>query len=274
MSEYKSKYEVLRELLIGDDLDKQDELDQELSKLRQEIKVREKLEQNVEPILTERIMRLKREFPQEFGPAMMKAIEQQAQEQPEQLRSALAPIVTDIVRDFLSDRWYQFREKLGLLKRPTKDPTRLYADPPEDSEEESFEAQSPEETPQLNDIFVIENKSLALLGHHSKFEGKDDPSVQKGIQDMINDLVREAVEYKQQSLDWHHYDHYKVYLITFKRLSVACTILGTPDMRYKNTLEDQVMEFAKDLLPEMRQEDEEYNRKLTERFLRNHFQQL
>lgn len=269
MTDPKSKYEVLRELLMGDDLQKQEEMDGELQQLRQEIKVREKLEQNVEPILSERIMRLKREFPREFGPAMMKALEEQSRENPQQIREILGPLVTDIVKDYLSTRWYNLREKLGFVSRERKDPTTLYTDPPAEEE-----ASSAEDAPQLNDVYVLENEHFQILGHQSKFPASQDEQVQKGLRKMVKDLVHEAIEHQQQSIDWHHYDHYKVYLITFKRISVACTVVGVPSMRYKQELEDQVMEFAKDYLPEMRKDDGPYNQKLAQRFLENHFQLL
>ena len=41
---------------------------------------------------------------------------------------------------------------------------------------------------------------------------------------------------------------------------------GTPDKQYKLDLEDQVMEFAKDILPELDPQNPEYNKKLTGRF--------
>lgn len=271
MSEPKSKYEVLKDLLLGDELQKQDQLDGELQQLRQEIKVREKLEQNVEPILSERIMRLKREFPREFGPAMMKALAEQSKENPEEIRDILGPMVTDIVKDYLSNRWYNFRKKLGFSRTERKDPTSLYTDPPApaDAMEENQE-----EAPQLNDVYVLENERFQILGHQSKYQGHVEEHVQKGLKKMVQDLVHEAVVHQQQSIGWHHYDHYKVYLITFKRISVACTVMGVPSMRYKQELEDQVMEFAKDYLPEMRKEDAAYNQKLAQRFLDNHFQLL
>jgi len=71
---------------MGDDLQKQEEMDGELQQLRQEFKVREKLEQTIEPRLNERIMRLKRGFPKEFEPAMMKALVEQSREKTQQIR--------------------------------------------------------------------------------------------------------------------------------------------------------------------------------------------
>ena len=67
---------------------------------------------------------------------------------------------------------------------------------------------------------------------------------------------------------------YKVYLITFKRLSIACTIAGVPDRKYKTELEDQVLEFTKDILPNLKSDDQTFNKSLIEKSLEIHFQYL
>lgn len=54
-----------------------------------------------------------------------------------------------------------------------------------------------------------------------------------------------AVRNKTQALDWVDFNGYKIYLITFKRISVACTVNSQPDSDYMDSLEDRVMDFAK-----------------------------
>lgn len=267
MTEPKSKYEILKELLIGDELQQQNALDRELKALEEEIKVKQKLEQNMEPVLAERFMRLKREFPREFGPALAKTIKKQAEENPQELLEALAPLIAPLVDQALENRWNGLKAKIGFGKSTKKEPTDLYREP-------VYEESDPEADAHLNDIFVVENNNFELIGYRSKYEGNTQDDVKDYLVTTIKDMVKQAVQGKDQGLNWIDFDNYIIYLITFKRISVACTVGGVPDKQYKIDLEDQVMEFAKDILPELDPENPDYNQKLTGRFLKNHFHNL
>lgn len=268
MTDQKSKYEVLKELLIGDELKQQSNLDRELKALEQEIKVKQKLEQNMEPVLAERFMRLKRDFPREFGAAFTKTLQKQAEENPQEIISALGPILAPLIDQHIDQRWNNLKSKFGFGKSKKKDPSDLYKDPVVYEDEEA------ETEAHLNDIFVVENANFEMIGYRSKYEGNIEDNVKDYLVTAIKDMVKQAVQGKDQGLDWIDFDNYIIYLISFKRISVACTVGGTPDKQYKLDLEDQVMEFAKDILPELDPQNPEYNKKLTGRFLGNHFHNL
>lgn len=269
MTEQKSKYEILKDLLIGDELAHQQSLDRELRALEEEIKVKQKLEQNMEPVLAERFMRLKRDFPREFGAAFTKTLQKQAEENPQEIIAALSPILAPLIDQHLENRWSKFKSKIGFGKKIKKEPTDLYQEPVVYEENEDAEDDA-----HLNDIFVVENASFEMIGYRSKYEGNLEDNVKEYLVAAIKDMVKQAVNGQDQGLNWIDFDNYIIYLITFKRLSVACTVGGVPDKQYKMDLEDQVMEFAKDILPELDADNPAYNQKLTERFLKNHFHNL
>jgi hypothetical protein len=91
MSEPRSKYEVLKELLLGEEQAQQAEMERELQRLKEEITVREKLEQNLEPILAERFLRFRREFPQEYRQLLQDLLMQELRENRSLLGGGAAP---------------------------------------------------------------------------------------------------------------------------------------------------------------------------------------
>lgn len=148
-----------------------------------------------------------------------------------------------------------------------KDRTNLIDPTAVESEEEIRR----KEQVQVSDIFVLENEARNLLGMRSRYNTVDDQEVTSLMLDTIRRMVEDAVLRRGQALDWVDFNGYKIYLITFKRISVAATVTGQPDVQYMSDLEDRVMDFAKEMLPDMHIGDFDYNSKLCIRLLAQSF---
>lgn len=267
MTDRPSKYEVLKELLMGDEMKKQSSMEERLQALDQELKVKEKLERHMEPVLAERFLQFKRNFPEEYRLLIVQGLRKQMEEDPTEVKQLLAPLVVEVIQDYFNQRWRSFKAFFGFGVRPKKDPMALYTD------KEVYLENEPS-TARLSDVFVIENKHFSLIGHRSIFKGNKDEYVENLLRKTVTDKVEDAVNSSRQAIHWTEFDTYKMYLITFKRLSVVCVISGKPGQQFKLGLEDQVMDFAKDLLPEYDAQDEAYSLQVTNRFLYNHFDKV
>ncbi|WP_421753256.1 hypothetical protein [Croceimicrobium sp.] len=275
MSEKPNSLEILKDLLLREERAQQYDHERDLQRLEDEIKVREKLEQNMEPILMDWFMRFRRDFPREFGHLFYQTLESEIQENPERIKAALHPIVDDMIGEHFNNRFRSWRDRLGFGRiNKLKDPTELYrekVDLPESDPIKVEEKQKREEKVQISDIFVLENDARNLLGMRSRYNAVDDQEVTSLMLDTIRRMVEDAVLRKGQALDWVDFNGYKIYLITFKRISVATTVTGHPEQDYMNQLEDRVMEFAKMMLPEMHPGDFDFNSKLCIRLLAESF---
>tara|TARA_B100001115_G_scaffold122664_2_gene91746 strand:- start:724 stop:1569 length:846 start_codon:yes stop_codon:yes gene_type:complete len=275
MSEKPNSLEILKDLLLREERAQQDDYERDLQRLEDEIKVRAKLEQNMEPILMDWFMRFRRDFPREFGHLFYQTLENEIQENPERIKAALHPVIDDMIGEHFNNRFRSWRDRLGFGRiNKLKDPTELYrekVDLPESDPIKQEEKQKREEKVQISDIFVLENDARNLLGMRSRYNAVDDQEVTSLMLDTIRRMVEDAVLRKGQALDWVDFNGYKIYLITFKRISVATTVTGQPEQDYMNQLEDRVMEFAKMMLPEMHPGDFDFNSKLCIRLLAESF---
>jgi len=274
MSEKPNSLEILKDLLLREERAQQDAQESDLQRLEDEIKVREKMEQNMEPILVDWFMRFRRDFPKEFGHLFYQTLEKEIEENPARIKSALYPLVSEMISEHFNNRFRSWRDRLGFGRiNKLKDPTDLYKDrsdltlSPEHQEEE----QRRNEKVQVNDIFVLENEARHLLGMRSRYNAVDDQEVTSLMLDTIRRMVEDAVLRRGQALDWVDFNGYKIYLITFKRISIAVTVSGMPDPEYMSKLEDKVMDFAKMMLPDMRIGDFDFNSKLCIRLLAQSF---
>jgi hypothetical protein len=102
----------------------------------------------------------------------------------------------------------------------------------------------------------------------------DNNEVTSLMLDSIRRMVEDAVLRQGQSIDWVNFNGYKIYLISFKRISIACTVTGQPSQIYMNNLEDKVMDFAKEMLPEMQDGNFDYNARLANKLMVSNFDEI
>lgn len=275
MSEKPNSLEILKDLLLREERAQQDASERDLQRLEDEIKVREKMEQNMEPILVDWFMRFRRDFPKEFGHLFYQTLEHEIQENPEKIKATLFPVVNEMIGEHFNHRFRSWRHRLGFGRiNRLKDPTEMYKDTTnlnDPSKPISEEEISRKQKVQISDIFVLENDARNLLGMRSRYNNVDDQEVTSLMLDTIRRMVEDAVLRRGQALDWIDFNGYKIYLITFKRISVAVTVSGQPDKDYMSELEDRVMDFAKLMLPDMHIGDFDFNSKLCIRLLADSF---
>ncbi len=274
MSNNPNSLEILKDLLFREERAKQADTEKDVNRLEDEIKVREKMEQNIEPILADWFMRFRREFPKEFGHLFYQTLEKEINENPERIQNALYPLFVQMFEQYTGDKRKGFWDNLGFGRiNKLKDPTTLYREKVDLPEE--GKAKAPKGKVSLSDLFVLENTARNLLGMRSKFSGDSNQEVTSLMLDTVRRMVEDAVvRNKTQALDWVDFNGYKIYLITFKRISVACTVNGQPNEDYMTELEDRVMDFAKEFLPDMDQGNFDYNTGLCSRLLSQHFPEI
>lgn len=266
MTKAQQSYETLKELLLSEEHEKQLELLQEVEKLREEIKIRKKLEKNIGPILEERIDELRRKFPEEFGPVITKTIRTQIAESKDEMVDALYPIIGKLIKKYIQKEIELLAERIEKQMSNTFK-GGLFGGSNKKKAQDAVKNSMPAE---LNDVFVIQNQSGLLIGSYSKHKLIDKDMI-AAMLTAIKQFVEDAFSKGNQNLEWIEYETYKVYIITFKRISIACTISGVPDKQYKTDLEDQVMDFTKEILPKLRPEKESENTEMVNKALVPHF---
>jgi hypothetical protein len=270
MTKQNTAYDDLKHILLSEEIENQQELMNKIDELRKEIKERERLDLNVGPLIEERLEEMRVNFPAIYGEVITKTIKKQISESRDEMVDALYPIIGKLIKKFIQkeiellvERFENQIDKSFNIKRLFKKRRTK-----EDKAAEAFTDAMP---PTLNDVFVIENGSGLLMGSYSKHQVVDKDMI-AAMLTAIKSFVEDAFSNRNQSLEWIEYETYKIYIITFKRLSIACTISGVPNKQYKTELEDQVLEFVKEVLPKLTEDDQGGNMKIIESQLTEHFQ--
>lgn len=271
MTKSRSTYEELKQILFEEEFENQQEMLDKIDELRKEIKERERLELNVGPLIEEKLEELRVNFPEIYGDVITKTIKHQISESRDEMVDALYPIIGQMIKKFIQKEMELLVERMEKSINKSFNFKGLFSGKKKSKQEITQETFNEAIPPQLNDVFVIENESGLLMGSYSKYKVVDKDMI-AAMLTAIKSFVEDAFSNHNQSLEWIEYETYKVYIITFKRLSIACTISGVPHKQYKTELEDQVLEFTKEILPELVPDDQGANMKMIEEKLNQHFQ--
>jgi len=266
MTNAEQSYETLKELLLSDEHEKQLELLREVEQLREEIKIRQKLEKNIGPIIEQRIDELRKKFPDEFGPIITKTIRTQIEDSKDEMVDALYPIIGKLIKKYIQKEIELLVERIEKQMSSTFRGNFFGG-----NKKEAQKAVRGAMAAELNDVFVIQNQSGLLIGSYSKHKLVDRDMI-AAMLTAIKQFVEDAFSRGNQNLEWIEYETYKVYIITFKRISIACTLSGVPDREFKTRLEDHVMEFTKEILPKLHPEKESENTEVVNSLLKDYFQ--
>ncbi len=270
MTKKRNTYEELKQILFEEEFENQQELIDKIDELRKEIKERERLELNVGPLIEERLEEMRVNFPELYGEMITKTIKHQINESRDEMVDALYPIIGKMIKKFIQKEIELLVERFEQSVNRSFNLKSLFGKK-KSKNEVKREALTDALPPELNDVFVIENESGLLMGSYSKYKVVDKDMI-AAMLTAIKSFVEDAFNNHNQNLEWIEYETYKVYIITFKRLSIACTISGVPHKQYKTELEDQVLEFTKEILPILVPDDQGANTKIIEEKLNQHFQ--
>lgn len=239
------KIELLKQLLLDDDLKHIDQMDQEINKIEGDIYDAEKLSTIVNPIIKERIEDFEQEIPEKLGPSITAALKNQIKESQNEVVDALYPIIGKLVSKYIkiefqriSDRvdhqmqmafsWEGWKIRIKSWISGTKSSDAL------------LQAMNELE---LHEFFVIEKDSGLLLGNYSKSDLVD-PDMIAGMLTAIKSFVEDAFNQSDQQLEGIEYDNYRINLYSVGSFYMAVVTSGILTAESKAKLEILVTEFV------------------------------
>jgi len=233
-------------LLLEEQLRKQDEMRNKLDSLEQEIVDPEKLESHLSPHFEQHLSFLQENFPKLFQKSLSKALEKQVAESSDGIINALYPIIgkmisryikneleklnqriDDAQKDFFSLQNWKLRVKsffTGIPYRELVVQNSLVAN--------------------LEEVFLIDNESGLLLGHHS-FNNLMDPDMIAGMLTGIKGFVEHAFQQDSQNLETVEYEKYSIVINTFHSFYIAAAVSGQIFPDFQRRLDKEGLDFLK-----------------------------
>lgn len=235
-----NRFEILKELLLTDDR-------QKFESLRDQFLEKDKIRENINPVVDEKIDDLKANFPEHFGDQITESIKVQIRESQDEVVEALYPIMGKLVKKFIIAEITKLTESINqtindkfsltqILKRLFKG-KRTDAD---DVLQEVFE-------PVIEEVFVIGEKTGLLIGSYSRGNIADKDMV-SGMLTAIKSFAEEAFSKEDQNLEDIRFDSFQLTIKNFKSIYIAIATSGVINNEFREVLADNVNNLAEIIL--------------------------
>ncbi len=238
----------LRELLLEEDRINQEKLSNEIQTLNNELNTRSKLELKIDPIIEDRLDKLKTDFPTLFGPVITETIKYQIKHSQDEVVDALYPIIGKLIRKYIAREIEMLSEKVDAqldIAFSWKGWVNRFKAWFSGSRETDILFQGVAE-PVVEEIFVIEQNSGLLYGSYSRNKTMDQDMI-AGMLTAIKSFVVEAFKNGEQELESIEYESYHILFKSFKKYFLAVAVSGTITASFKDKLDGTILNFANKL---------------------------
>ncbi len=271
----KSRINILRDILFGDNIKQQQQLEEKVAEVTDILNDKDKLAPKVSPILKDHVDYLQHNFPSLFGEAITTSIKKQIRESQDDVVDALYPIIGKMIKKYISRELEALSERIDhQLQRAFSWKgwvLRVKAWFGGVSEKEMMMKELVR--PEVEEVFVIQQDSGLLIGSYSRNNILDQDMI-AGMLTAIKSFVRDAFSVGNQELETIEYENYKVIINNLKSFYVALVITGFMDMDFEEELDDILIEFEKEVLDEYHKSPSDFTEEELKSIIKKYFSKL
>ncbi|EZH72011.1 OmpA/MotB [Aquimarina atlantica] len=246
--EEQDKLKILKELLFTEEHEFADSIAQKVDDLAKIVHQKKELSHKVDPIIDDKLEEFVQEIPNTLGPTITETLREEIKNSQDAVVEALFPIIGKMIKKYIAHEMKLLSENIS---RKTKKAfsfrnwfRRTKAKVQGVSEGDL--AIMDYAKPRLIQMFVIEKNSGILIADYSPLsEGTIDKEMVAGMLTAIKSFVEDAFEGGNQNLELIEYELYTIHIQNFYSYYVAAVISGAYTMMFKEVLEDQIIDFAK-----------------------------
>ncbi len=268
--EQKDKLTLLKSLLLTEEKEFADSIAEKVSILNQTINQKDQLSQKVDPIIDDRLEVFVKEIPATLGPTITKTLKEEIKNSQDAVVEALFPIIGKMIKKYIAHEIKILSENITKKTKSAFSFKNWFKKTKAKAQGVSAGdlAITEYSKPRLIQMFVIEKNSGLLIADYSPI-GKEtvDKDMIAGMLTAIKSFVEDAFEGGNQNLESIDYELYKIHVQNFYSYYIASVISGTYNIMFKEVLEDQILNFAKNHISRRDLEDSElFTQKLKKHF--------
>lgn len=267
-------FEKLREILLKQDWEERNELAQKLEELDSQLNERDKLEERINPILTDQEGALKKNFSHLFGPQITESISKQIKESQDEVVEVLYPIIGRMIKKYITSEIEKLSERVDAQMEMAFSwegwKLRIKAWFSGTPQKDIILSKVIE--PKIEEIYVVERNSGLLIGSFSKQESLDQDMV-AGMLTAIKAFSEDAFQADAQELESIDYENFKIVLKNFQSFYIAVVCSGGINLDFRDKLDNQLLGFAEKVLSKAsgKKTKTEAEEKLISEGLKEHF---
>ncbi|MBW1298497.1 cell envelope biogenesis protein OmpA [Aquimarina litoralis] len=246
--EEQDKLKILKELLLTEEKEYADSIAKKVEELSKIVHQKQKLSHKVDPIIDDKLEEFVEEIPKTLGPTITQTLKEEIKNSQDAVVEALFPIIGKMIKRYIA---HEMRLLSDNINKKTKEAfsfkrwfrrTKAKAQGISDGDL----AITDYAKPRLIQMFVVEKDSGLLIADYSPLsDGTIDKDMVAGMLTAIKGFVEDAFQGGNQNLETIEYELYTIHIQNFYSYYIAAVISGAYNLMFKEVLEDQIIEFAK-----------------------------
>ncbi|WP_103069721.1 cell envelope biogenesis protein OmpA [Aquimarina sediminis] len=246
--EEQDKLKILKKLLLSEEKEFADSIAQKVEDLTKIVHQKEELSHKVDPIIDDKLDEFIQEIPTTLGPTITEALKEEIKNSQDAVVEALFPIIGKMIKKYIAHEMKLLSENISKKTKQAfsfKNWFRRTKAKVQGISQGDL-VLSDYAKPRLIQLFVIEKNSGILLADFSPLSDDTiDKEMVAGMLTAIKSFVEDAFQGGDQNLELIEYELYTIHIQNFYSYYVAAVISGAYNMMFKEVLEDQIIDFAK-----------------------------
>ena len=246
--EEQDKLKILKELLLTEEKEFADTIAEKVEELSKIVHQKQELSHKVDPIIDDKLDEFIEEIPKTLGPTITEALKEEIKNSQDAVVEALFPIIGKMIKKYIAHEMKLLSENISHRTKKAFSfknwfkRTKARAQGITDGDLAIAEYAKP----RLIQMFVIEKNSGILITDYSPLsDGTIDKEMVAGMLTAIKSFVEDAFKAGSQDLQTIEYELYTIHIQNFYSYYIAAVISGAYTMMFKEVLEDQIIDFAK-----------------------------
>lgn len=239
------KIEELKQLLLDTDLEKLNQIDIRLKEVANDLYVRERLEQKVNPIIDDRFEVFQREIPETMGPAITAALRKQIKDSQQEIVDLLYPLIGKMIAKYIRIEIQRISEKIDRQFKKTFSfevwgrRIKAFFSGTNQGDLAIREIAAPE----IQEIFMVTKGSGILLGKYSRDENMDSEMI-AGMLTAIKSFAEDAFKKGGNQLEMIEYESFKIKIFNLGSFYIAVTIAGVMNAEFDAILQEKINDLV------------------------------
>ncbi len=246
--EEQDKLKILKELLLTEEKEFADSIAKKVEELTQIVHQKKELSYKVDPIIDDKLEKFVEEIPKTLGPTITEALKEEIRNSQDAVVEALFPIIGKMIKKYIAQEMRLLSENISRNTRRAFSFKNWFRNTKAKAYgvTEGDLAITDYAKPRLIQMFVIEKNSGILISDFSPLaDDTIDKEMVAGMLTAIKGFVEDAFKGGDQNLELIEYELYTIHIQNFYSYYVAAVISGAYTMMFKEVLEDQILDFAK-----------------------------
>lgn len=268
--EQQDKLKILKELLLTEEKEFAASIAKKVEELHKIVNQKQELSHKVDPIIDDRLDEFIEEIPETLGPTITEALKTEIKNSQDAVVEALYPIIGKMIKRYIAHEMKILSENISRQTKKAFSFKNWFQRKKAQAKGVSSGDLALTEygKPRLIQMFVIEKNSGILIADYSPLsDGAVDKDMVAGMLTAIKSFVEDAFEGGDQDLEKIEYELYTIHIQNFYSYYVAAVISGAYSNMFKEVLEDQIIEFAKNQISRKELENSElFTKKLKKYF--------